>query len=460
MKTLIILLIPVRLPPFFSQPNPDYPSLLVHTVPEATGPVVAVLRKPVILTAKEIVGEDGAWWRVRWHNREGWLQAIDDPRASRRPLGCLEEVTAYRRYEAWRGNNAFWCGGRLMLGSDATFLVVSNVLILAPAAVFLALVGPYVPAAHPAGAWAVELLAGLLTAFSLVFLWRTALLDPGIIPARPTYVKSEPPPGAMAPLSPTTEAAAAAAAGAADAADAADAAAIAERGRGRGSSNTRASAGEGRRLLYGWRYCETCNVYRPPRGKHCASCNVCVGPTFDHHCVWTSNCVGARNYKAFVAFVGCLSALCFLVFGTCVWVVVQHLVDSADRLSALQSAAADFPAAAGLAVFTFLLCWSLGSLCSYHCYLIAVAQTTNEAVRGVFRERANDQDRGLWRNCLRVWREPQPPSRLPQRFDDWIRVGVDDVGEEGEEGRVSLAVEEKDEDRDRDRLLEEGRRRL
>lgn len=47
--------------------------------------------------------------------------------------------------------------------------------------------------------------------------------------------------------------------------------------------------------------CHLCNITtRGRRTKHCSICNKCV-PRFDHHCKWLNNCIGGRNYPAFLA---------------------------------------------------------------------------------------------------------------------------------------------------------------
>lgn len=48
-------------------------------------------------------------------------------------------------------------------------------------------------------------------------------------------------------------------------------------------------------------YCQYCNVDQPIRAKHCKDCCFCVA-TFDHHCVWTGNCVGEKNRPLFLLF--------------------------------------------------------------------------------------------------------------------------------------------------------------
>ena len=59
---------------------------------------------------------------------------------------------------------------------------------------------------------------------------------------------------------------------------------------------------------YTYKYCNTCNIFRPPRSKHCNTCNTCVYG-FDHHCPWIGNCIASNNYNYFVAFLISVTAL-------------------------------------------------------------------------------------------------------------------------------------------------------
>lgn len=60
-------------------------------------------------------------------------------------------------------------------------------------------------------------------------------------------------------------------------------------------------------------FCQTCQMYRPPRAHHCRTCGICV-LRYDHHCVWINNCVGLDNYRAFVLFMIHLTVACW--YGT------------------------------------------------------------------------------------------------------------------------------------------------
>ncbi len=50
--------------------------------------------------------------------------------------------------------------------------------------------------------------------------------------------------------------------------------------------------------IYIFKYCKTCEIFRPPKASHCKYCDNCI-EVFDHHCPYLWNCIGKRNYKFF-----------------------------------------------------------------------------------------------------------------------------------------------------------------
>lgn len=66
-----------------------------------------------------------------------------------------------------------------------------------------------------------------------------------------------------------------------------------------------------------WRYCSSCEQPKPPRVSHCSKCEECI-LRYDHHCIWTGNCIGQLNVKVFILFllyatVGCIQAIFLLL---------------------------------------------------------------------------------------------------------------------------------------------------
>ena len=50
---------------------------------------------------------------------------------------------------------------------------------------------------------------------------------------------------------------------------------------------------------YQIKFCEKCQYYKTPRVSHCNRCGTCIYK-MDHHCAFTSSCVGYTNYNFFV----------------------------------------------------------------------------------------------------------------------------------------------------------------
>lgn len=76
------------------------------------------------------------------------------------------------------------------------------------------------------------------------------------------------------------------------------------------------------------KFCRTCKIRRLPKSSHCRFCDNCV-VGFDHHCFWIGHCVGARNHRAFVAFLvaahlGSVS-LGMVAFIDCCWELFRFL---------------------------------------------------------------------------------------------------------------------------------------
>ena len=70
------------------------------------------------------------------------------------------------------------------------------------------------------------------------------------------------------------------------------------------------------------RQCETCNVKRFARSKHCSVCNHCVAG-FDHHCVWLNVCISQSNKFHFLAFLVATVLLCLYCIVMCVDIVMR-----------------------------------------------------------------------------------------------------------------------------------------
>ncbi|OMJ67227.1 hypothetical protein SteCoe_35670 [Stentor coeruleus] len=72
-------------------------------------------------------------------------------------------------------------------------------------------------------------------------------------------------------------------------------------------------------------FCIICQVYRHPRSEHCEECGVCI-QEYDHHCPWTSKCIGKGNIKYFYCFLTGL--FISFVFGIIIMAIQSKIKNS------------------------------------------------------------------------------------------------------------------------------------
>jgi hypothetical protein len=186
----------------------------------------------------------------------------------------------------------------------------------------------------------------------------------------------------------------------------------------RDTSNQRAVLPPGASVtgVLSYKYCDTCNVYRPPRAKHCSVCQNCV-LDFDHHCPWTGTCIAKRNYRYFLRFVYSTTLYAASGLIACVMVIVRaatNQYDNSDHTLAhcYAHALTENPIADAVGCICVIGIWSLVSLSCYHTFLLTIGQTTNEHIRGVYEETQSPFNYGCYRNVSIVCCSDVIPSKL------------------------------------------------
>ncbi|XP_042453600.1 probable protein S-acyltransferase 4 [Zingiber officinale] len=320
-----------------------------------------------------------------------------------------DESKKLRLYQAWKGNNIFFCGGRLIFGPDVASLSLSTLLIVVPAITFCCQIITKIhnhekkPNSEgyvhdPILGIPVLILTLLITVSDLFFLFMTSSKDPGIV-QRSTW----PPEEDEAFNAPT-----------------ASMEWISGRTPHLKLPRTKDVIVNGFAVKV--KYCETCMLYRPPRASHCSVCNNCV-KKFDHHCPWVGQCIGLRNYRFFCLFISTSTFLCIYIFffswlniitekkhhSNLIWKSMKHEVISLI-----------------LIVYIFIVVWFVGGLTIFHCYLMSTNQTTYENFRYRYDKKDNPYNDGFWRNFKEVFFSKIPPSE--HNFRSWVDAEAVEVG--------------------------------
>jgi hypothetical protein len=309
-----------------------------------------------------------------------------------------DELTSssLRNFEVFPGMNKFLCGGRLVAGPSLKPVWITTGLIVVPSSFFMAF--PGMDSVDRAGGWFALGSVASLALLSVCSLWRTALMDPGIVPRNEALDEQ------------TRE--------------------------GATPTNLAHAVVHGRSFKL--KYCHTCDIYRPPRTVHCGECDNCVSE-FDHHCPWIGTCVAKRNYRSFCTFVTLLALLIVDIFSFCIINMAELTAEFEDEgrshadafLAMLHRQCASFI----LVFIAFAAACFVWGLFGFHIYLTMAGQTTYEHFK-------HDYGRGspysygrcknfLWLCCssqsLSLIRATEEASRYPEWDKGIVEMSVEEM---------------------------------
>lgn len=286
-----------------------------------------------------------------------------------------------RLYQVWEGNEVFCCRGHLVTGPSWRGLIMSTMLTLVPAVLWLVLV---LPELSKHTSWALFGIGLALVLASQAWLYVTAFTEPGILP-RKTEPDAEDYQNGIIPRTKTVQV-------------------------------------NGKPVTLRWN--DTVNFYQPPRAHHCSVQNNCV-EKFDHHCPWVGVTIGLRNYRFFLLFVYTTTALLLYVMGTSIAQIVLAVdrrcpdgeaaqPDCDDSLGTVLKNVHNAMALA-VTIYAFLMSFFVGGLCGFHSYLVATNQTTYENFRYRYDADTNPYNVGCMGNCFEAWCKPIPKSKVKFR---------------------------------------------